>query len=164
MNIVSNCPLCDARGLHVMEDSVQQCLNCGYVTSDKFIGIKEQNASYNELPEEMKVWSKEVNGRIWIPSLITLPFGSLYPIDVKGEMKWAFAEMIDIPEEDREKYPNGQGGFYEKMYDTDNQKVYTLFLNAMAEMNQRAKANVKDESTQVKLPKLKKVGDGEAKK
>ena len=97
---------------------------------------------YKTLPEEMQSWSKEQDGRIWIPSMMTLPFGTLYPINVDGEMKWGFAEMVDIPEEEQEKYPvDGGEGFYKQRYDTDNQKVYDIFLDAMVEMNKRAKSS-----------------------
>ena len=33
------------------------------------------------------------------------------------------------------------GGYYKQMYDTDNAKIYDLFLDAMVEMNERAKAD-----------------------
>ena len=146
MKIVSNCPLCEEQSLHIIGDEgtmqTQQCINCGYATSDKFVGTKEDNEMYKTLPEEMQSWSKEVNGRVWIPSMITLPFGTLYPINIDGEMKWAFAEMVDISEEEQKDYPveNGEG-FYKQKYDTDNQKVYDIFLDAMAEMNEKAKAD-----------------------
>ena len=84
MKIVSNCPLCEEQALHVIEEDgigTQQCISCGYATSTKFIGTKEDNEMYKTLPEEMQSWSKEVNDRVWIPSMITLPFGTLYPIN-----------------------------------------------------------------------------------
>ena len=43
MNIVSNCPLCEEHGLHVMGEEngkIMQCLSCGYVSSEKFVGTK----------------------------------------------------------------------------------------------------------------------------
>jgi Zn ribbon nucleic-acid-binding protein len=125
------------------EDGIgtQQCINCGYATTSKFIGTKEDNEMYKTLPEEMQSWSKEEAGRIWIPSMMTLPFGTLYPTNVDGEMKWAFAEMTEIPEEEQENYPDENGGYYKQMYDTVNQKVYDVFIEAMAEMNERAKAD-----------------------
>ena len=144
MKIVSNCPLCEEKSLHVMEEDgigTQQCINCGYATTSKFIGTKEDNEMYKSLPEEMKSWSKEVNGRIWIPSMITLPFGALYPINVGDEMKWGFAQMIHIPDDEQKNYPDENGGFYKQRYDTENQMVYDEFLLAMAEMNERAKSN-----------------------
>ena len=39
MNIISNCPLCEQKSLHVIGEGkleTQQCIHCGYVTADKF--------------------------------------------------------------------------------------------------------------------------------
>jgi len=146
MNIISNCPLCEEKSLHAIGDKnaqTQQCINCGYVTAEKFKGTKEDNETYKQLPEEMQSWSKEANGNIWIPSMITLPFGTLYPTNIDGEMKWAFAEMVSIPEEEQKNYPieGDTEGYYTQKYDTDNQKIFDEFILAMAEMNKRAKAD-----------------------
>ena len=144
MEIVSNCPLCGEKGLHVIEEDgigTQQCINCGYATTNRFIGIKEDNETFKTLPEEMQSWAKEANDRIWIPSMITLPIGTLYPVNIDGEMKWGFAEMVDIPEEEQENYPDEKGGHFKQRYDTDNQKIYDIFLDAMVEMNAKAKAD-----------------------
>ena len=159
-NIIMNCPLCEEHSLHIIGEKdleTQQCINCGYASSFKFIGNKEDNEMYKSLPEEMKSWSKEKNDRIWIPSMITLPFGTLYPINIDGEMKWASAEMIDIPEDEWEKYPieNGEG-FYKQRYDTENQKIFDEFILAMSDMNEKAKQNSVPES-KIKMPKLKKI-------
>ena len=160
MNIISNCPLCEEQSLHVIGDEgnmkTQQCISCGYATSDKFIGSRNDNEVYKTLPGEMQFWSKEANGNFWIPSMITLPFGTLYPTNIDGEMKWAFAEMIDIPEEEQKNYPDESGGYYKQRYDTDNQKIFDTFLEAMSEMNEKAKQNSVPES-KIKLPKLKRV-------
>ena len=103
-DLISNCFLCEEKALHVAgkEDAqVMQCINCGYTTSTKFRGIKADNEEFQKLGEDMKNWAKEENGYIWIPSIITLPIGMLYPVNIKKEMKWAFAPMVEIPEEDR---------------------------------------------------------------
>jgi Zn ribbon nucleic-acid-binding protein len=161
MNIVSNCPLCEEKSLHVIGEEgtmqTQQCINCGYATTDRFIGKKEDNEMYKSLPEEMQSWAKEDNGRIWIPSMITLPFGTIYPIKIDNEMKWACAEMVDIPKEEQEKYPKEDGsGFHDKKYDTDNQQIFDNFIDAMADMNQKAKDNAVPEKN-INLPKLTKL-------
>ena len=143
-NIVSNCPLCEEKSLHVIEEGgigTQQCINCGYASTSNFIGTKEDNEAFKTLSEEMKVWAKEANDRIWIPSMMTLPFGTLYPINIDSEMKWGFAEMVDIPEEEQKNYPDENGGYYKQRYDMENQKIYDIFLEAMAEMNAKAKAD-----------------------
>ena len=141
-DIISNCPLCEERALHVAgteESQVMQCINCGYTTSTKFKGIKADNEEFQKLGEDMKNWAKEENGYIWIPSIITLPIGMLYPVNIKKEMKWTFAPMVEIPEEERENFPNEQGGFYDKKVDTDNAVIYDLFLEGMSEVNELLK-------------------------
>ena len=139
-DLISNCFLCGEHSLHVAgtEDAqVMQCINCGYVTSTKYIGTKETNEEFQKLGEDMKKWAKEENGRVWIPSIITLPVGMLYPIDIEDEMKWSFAPMIDIPEVERKKYPNPNvpGKFYERKIDTDNPRIYDEFILGMSYIN-----------------------------
>ena len=141
-DLISNCFLCGEKALHVAgtEDAqVMQCINCGYTTSTKFRGIKADNEEFQKLGEDMKNWAKEENGYIWIPSIITLPIGMLYPVNIKKEMKWAFAPMVEIPEEDRKNFPNEQGGFYERKIDTDNPTIYNLFLTGMSHINELLK-------------------------
>ena len=159
MKIVSNCPLCEEQSLHIIEEDgigTQQCISCGYATTSKFIGTKETNETYKTLPEEMQSWSVENGDRIWIPSMITLPFGTLYPINIDGVMKWGYAEMVSISEEEQQNYPDESGGYYKQMYDTENAKIYDIFLEAMVEINERAKQESVPES-KIKLPTLKRV-------
>tara|TARA_R110002020_G_scaffold382027_2_gene592883 strand:+ start:1792 stop:2007 length:216 start_codon:yes stop_codon:yes gene_type:complete len=59
----------------------------------------------------------------------------LYPINVKKEMKWAFAPMVEIPEDERKDFPNEQGGFYDKKVDTNNAVIYDVFLEGMSYIN-----------------------------
>ena len=143
-DIIGNCPLCEERALHVAgtEDAqVMQCINCGYTTSTKFTGTKETNEEFQKLGEDMKNWAVEKIGKVWIPSIITLPIGMLYPVNIKKEMKWAFAPMVEIPEEDRKKYPNPSvpGKFYDKKIDTDNSVIYNLFIEGMTKINELLK-------------------------
>ena len=148
-DIIANCLLCEERALHVAgneEAQVMQCINCGYTTSTKFRGMKSDNEEFQKLGEDMKNWSKEKNGYIWIPSIITLPIGMLYPINNKSKkLKWAFAPMVEIPEEDRKKYPNPSvpGKFYDKKIDTDNAVIYDLFIEGMSYINELLKTNGK---------------------
>ena len=159
--------MCDARSLHVFEEQTpegnsvdtQQCINCGFATTSKFklesVDSKpETNSEYQKLPEDMQKWSKVGNGRVWIPSVLTLPFGMIFPEDVDGEMKWGFAEMVEIPKEKQKDYPDGQGGFFEKMYETDGKKIYDTFLEIITEANDRAKSDGKLKPS-VNLPPLK---------
>ena len=78
---------------------------------------------------------------------MTLPIGMLYPTNIdnmvnhKTEMKWSFAPMVEIPEDERKKYPNPNvpGKFYEKKIDTDNAVIYDLFLEGMTKVNELLK-------------------------
>ena len=144
--IISNCPLCEEHSLHVIGENdveMQQCIFCGYVSSSKFKGTKDTSSEYEKLTDDMKRWSKEAIGRIWIPSIFTLPDGLIYPDDVDGKMKWKLANMIDIPKEEQENYPDGNGKFYEKMYDVDNSKIYDNFYEVMSVVNEKAKTKEK---------------------
>ena len=165
-DLIGNCPLCGQHSLHVAgtEDAqVMQCINCGYTTTSKYIGTKEDNEEFKKLGEDMKEWAVEKNNRIWIPSIITLPVGMLYPINIDNmvnhntEMKWAFAPMVDISEEEKENFPNENGGFYEKKIDTDNAKIYDEFVLALSEINERIKKTKQPKVSKLKLPKLKKL-------
>ncbi len=143
-DLISNCFLCGEKALHVAgtEDAqVMQCINCGYTTTTKFTGTKETNEEFQKLGEDMKNWAVESNGKVWIPSIITLPIGMLYPVNIKKEMKWAFAPMVEIPEDERKKYPNPNvpGKFYDKKIDTDNSIIYDLFLEGMTRVNELLK-------------------------
>ena len=143
-DLISNCFLCGEKALHVAgteEARVMQCINCGYTTSTKYIGTKETNEEFQKLGEDMKNWAKEENGYIWIPSIITLPIGMLYPVNIKKEMKWAFAPMVEIPEDERKKYTNPSipGKFYDKKVDTDNSVIYDLFIDGMTKVTELLK-------------------------
>ena len=165
-DIVSNCFLCGEHSLHVAgteEAQVMQCINCGYVTSTKYIGTKETNEEFQKLSEDMKEWSIEESNRIWIPTILTLPIGMLYPFNSKDNhndderMKWAFAPMIKIPEDERKNFPNDQGGFYEKKVDTDDAIIYDKFFEAMIYVNKLIKETTEPKETStLNLPKLKK--------
>ena len=84
----------------------------------------------------MQKWVKVENNRMWIPTIMTLPIGMLYPQG--NPMKWAFCEMMDIPEEERENFPipGQEGKFYTKRYDTDNPTNFDVFLDGMAHINE----------------------------
>ena len=134
-DLVGNCFLCGEHSLHIAgveESQVMQCISCGYATSTRYLTKKQdENDEYKKLSKEMKKWSKWENNRTWIPTIMTLPFGMLYPIDVENEMKWAFAPMVDILEEEQKNYPDGNGGFFKQRYDNDNQTTFDEFVDSM---------------------------------
>ena len=152
-NIISNCPLCEEHSLHVVgkgDNQIHQCINCGYVSSPKYVGTKETNEEYQKLTDDMKKWAVEVNGRIWIPTMMTLPTAMLYPIDGDdGVMEWAYAPIVDIPKDKRKDYPKPNGGYYDKTYDVDNPIIYKVFIEAMSFINESAKKQNGSEETTI---------------
>ena len=165
--IISNCPLCEEHSLHLSNDkelSFMQCVNCGYVSSDNFLGTREDNEEYKKLDELLQKWVKETEGRLWIPIQMTLPFGMIYPALVDNEMKWVFAEMIEIPEEEQKNYPipNQEGKFYTQKYETENPKMYDKYAFALQAVQEKLQSETqkavdkKGGITTLKLPKLKK--------
>ena len=173
-DIISNCFLCEEHSLHVAgteEAQVMQCINCGYVTTTKYLGTKETNEEFQKLTPDMQKWSIEKNGRIWVPSIMTLPVGMVYPKDVdnlvshKTEMKWAFAPMVVIPENQRKDFPNKEGGYFDRRIDTKNELIYDIFFFAIHHANElmkkgaeifekKSKENQKNDE-KINLPKLK---------
>ena len=105
------------------------------------MGTKETNEEFQKLGEDMKKWAKEENGRIWIPTVLTLPVGMLYPIDDENKMKWSFAPMVEISQDEKEKYKNSEGGYYEKRIDVENPKIYDEFFEVMLYVNEMMKTN-----------------------
>lgn len=146
MGIISNCPLCGSHSLHMMNDSMKtrQCINCGYATSDR-LATTDHEPIINGLSEDMKKWHKVHNDVIWLPSFITLPLGMVFPLadenDNGESMKWGFAPMIDIPEDEQHNYPieGSDGEFHKVKYDTDKTEVFDEFVLALSKMNELAK-------------------------
>jgi Zn ribbon nucleic-acid-binding protein len=167
--ITSNCPLCEQHSLHVIgidNQETMQCIYCGFASADKFKGEKnDTNEGYKILTDEQKEWSVHENGRVWIPTVMAMPFGMLYPKNIdnnvthKQEMRWCWAEMVTIQEEDRKNYPDDNGGFYEKRVDVENERILEHFLEGMHHINEMSKAiNEMNEPkvSKLNLPKLKK--------
>tara|TARA_Y100001938_G_C8006836_1_gene387780 strand:- start:126 stop:650 length:525 start_codon:yes stop_codon:yes gene_type:complete len=166
--IVTNCPLCREKGLHIVSNNgfeSQQCINCGMATSDKFLGTMEENEFIKKMPEQTKQFVKEMNGRVWIPTVMTLPHGTIYPVanPENNTLAWAFAEMVDIEESEKENYPipGKEGEFFTKRYETEEPTIFDSFLYALAHLNELAKMEQQEQEKEskvkdIKLPKLKK--------
>ncbi len=172
--IISNCPLCEEHALHVIKVDVvdehtnnletMQCIHCGYASTSKFKvkedESKEDNETYKTLTEQMKNWVKFENNRIWIPTLMTLPHGMIYPFneEIKStDFKWAFAPMVDILEEEKEQYPDGKGGYYTKKFNTEEPIFFDDFIHVMAYSVEYGNREPKQQKTDVKIPTLKKI-------
>ena len=136
--LVLDCPLCEHHELQISntQENLQQCINCGYSTSEEFGGSRSTNEAFSKLDEDMKEWAKEINGYIWIPSVVNLSVGLYYPFKVDGEMKWAMAPLVDIPEDQQKDYPKENGdGFHTKRYNIENQLIFDDFGGGIKKIN-----------------------------
>ena len=82
---------------------------------------------------------------------MTLPTGLIYPFDDEdGKMKWGYAKMVNISEEEKEKYPieGTTDKYYTQRYDMDSPQIFDEFIFAMAELQNELK-----EKNQVTLEK-----------
>ena len=135
MKLTIKCNICAHRMLHVYTDNgftTRQCTNCGYSSNDKLKGTKEDNEFWNNMSDFIKKYSKEDAGQIWIPTLLTLPFGSLYPIEEKDKLRWGYAKLVDVVEgDDKEKYKKEDGSYYTKKLDTDNPETFDTYAEGM---------------------------------
>ena len=146
MSLVINCGLCGEKSLHINQiegtnSDVRQCINCGYSTNTNLKGTMEENETFKGFSDFIKKFSKEEGDHIWYPSMITLPFGSLYPIEKENKLKWAIVKMIDIPEKKQKNYPDesNPGKFLTKTLDFENQEVFDEYIFALSKFRDEVK-------------------------
>jgi len=88
------------------------CMGCGFTTSTLMTkGSKVVKDAIETAPELYKdLLFEDTSGNIWLPSTLTLPGKGMVFIDGvdKQNWKWAAAKAIEILEEEKSKYPEGQ--------------------------------------------------------
>lgn len=88
------------------------CMGCGFTTSTLMTkGSKVVKDAIETAPELYKdLLFEDTSGNIWLPSTLTLPGKGMVFIDGvdKQNWKWAAAKAIEIVEEEKNKYPEGQ--------------------------------------------------------
>ena len=102
------------------------CFQCG-MTSNSYLSfdsdkLEEYTKSHSKLMNALKVFDHE-RGIVWFPSVINMgEKGIIYPEGKVSNWHWYYAKVIDIPEEDREKYDG-----HEKRLDVDNAEKFGQF-------------------------------------
>tara|TARA_B100000287_G_scaffold253138_1_gene237845 strand:- start:12730 stop:13221 length:492 start_codon:yes stop_codon:yes gene_type:complete len=150
--VVLVCPICGEKELQVTKEDdanqLMQCISCGYSSSNEWKGKLEDNPKAKELSEDIKKFAIQKEGRVWIPSVVQLPIGMVYPFDYQGEMKWSFAPIVDIPEDEQKNYPRGDGGFYNQRYDLDSKLIYNTFKDCLVTINETNQRLEKERASQ----------------
>lgn len=135
------CPVCKSKAQcfdeYVVEDNFHSylCFKCGYTSNSKFTyGSDELLSSLEASPKliiELQIadWERDI---VWIPSVLNMgEKGIIFPEGTYDDWSWKYAKVVDIPEEDREKY-NGE----EKRLDVESANIYGQreFLKACKDM------------------------------
>ena len=135
------CPVCKSKSQcfdeYVVEDNFHSylCFRCGYTSNSKFkYGSDELLSSLEASPKliiELQIadWERDI---VWIPSVLNMgPKGIIFPEGTYEDWSWKYAKVVDISEEDREKY-NGE----EKRLDVESANIYGQheFLKACKDM------------------------------
>ncbi len=135
------CPVCKSKAQcfdeYVEEDNFHSylCFKCGYTSNSKFkYGSDELLSSLEASPKliiELQIadWERDI---VWIPSVLNMgEKGIIFPEGTYEDWSWKYAKVVDIPEEDREKY-NGE----EKRLDVESANIYGQreFLKACKDM------------------------------
>jgi len=135
------CPVCKSKAQcfdeYVVEDNFHSylCFKCGYTSNSKFTyGSDELLSSLEASPQlivELQIadWERDI---VWIPSVLNMgEKGIIFPEGTYEDWSWKYAKVVDIPEEDREKY-NGE----EKRLDVESANIYGQheFLKACKDM------------------------------
>ena len=135
------CPVCKSTSQcfdeYVVEDNFHSylCFQCCYTSNSKFkYGSDELLSSLEASPrliQELQIadWERDI---VWIPSVLNMgPKGIIFPEGTYDDWSWKYAKVVDIPEEDRDKY-EGQ----EKRLDVESANIYGQqeFLKACNDM------------------------------
>ena len=167
--VVIDCPICGEHELQVVNDDskeLMQCINCGYSTSSDMSGTMEDCENFKKIDSNLKKWAKEAKGHVWLPSVLNLELGVFYPTG-DDEMIWAFAPLVEIPEEEQKNYPTPDGGYFKTKYDLEKEITFDGFAEGLLEINRMTTAiaetkNISKQSQSVrknkgvKLPSLRK--------
>lgn len=131
----TNCPMCgDLHNNCVVEKTEVDgkpfesyiCFQCG-MTSNSYLAfdsekLEEYTKSHSKLMNDLKVFDKE-RDIVWFPSVINMgEKGIIYPDGDHVNWHWYYAKVIDIPEEERDKYDG-----HERRLDVENAEKFGQF-------------------------------------
>ena len=130
MERVIVCPVCkdaDTCFEEMQENfSSFMCFNCGYMSDTRYrAGSVELVDNLNNSPQLVQDLQHhdESKGIVWFPCVINMGTkGIIFPEGVKEEYVWKYAKVVEIPEDEREKYDN-----YDSRLDVENAETYEKF-------------------------------------
>ena len=139
MEIKITCPVCYStkQCLEEKQESFSSflCFKCGYMSDSRYkIGSVNMIENIKQSPKIVQDTIHEDNTRdiVWMLSVINMgQMGMIYPEGSKDAYVWKYAKVVDVPEEDREKY-----GGHDKRLDIENATTYEKydFISACEDM------------------------------
>ena len=102
------------------------CSQCG-MTSNTYLAfdsekLEEYTKSHSKLMNDLKIFDNE-RDIVWFPSVINMgEKGIIYPEGKVTDWNWYYAKVIEIPEEDRERYDG-----HERRLDVENAQRFGQF-------------------------------------
>tara|TARA_R100001594_G_scaffold34545_1_gene63570 strand:- start:567 stop:1076 length:510 start_codon:yes stop_codon:yes gene_type:complete len=118
------------------------CFHCGFTSNSFYTKDNKARAQHlettAELIKELEFFDEE-RQIYWYPSVINMgPKGIIFPEGNLETWYWRYAEVIFIPEGERENYPvpGKDGEFYESRLDVEGAKRFGQFefLDACTDM------------------------------
>ena len=102
------------------------CFDCGMTTNSNFAidseHLEEMVKNNTELMNDLKHIDED-RGLVWYPSVINMgEKGIIYPEGLPNDWYWNYASVVDVPEEDREKYDG-----HDKRLDIENPQKFGQF-------------------------------------
>jgi Zn ribbon nucleic-acid-binding protein len=107
------CPVCKQIECYVEAESgidSYLCVGCGYTTTSKHVHNSIDLRQWEQVTAEIIKASKFVDTNtnlVWYPSVLNFPSkGLIFPDGTnESNWKWRMAPVVQIPEEERTKYP-----------------------------------------------------------
>ena len=105
------------------------CMDTGYTTNSNYKidseNISEIEQSTSKLIKDLRYEDKELN-QYWYLTTAMFSTGMIYPEGTPDEWSWVYAPILEINEQEREKYPvpGKKGEFYETRIGTEVSEYY----------------------------------------
>ena len=134
MERVIVCPVCG--DVHSCFEDVQEtfksymCFNCGFMSHSGYTNDKISEIDHtSQLIRELAFLDDE-RDIYWYPSVVNMgKLGIIYPDGLPHDWNWKFAKVVQVSEEDKEKYPiiGRDGEYYTERLDVDNAMEFGQF-------------------------------------
>ena len=135
MEKAAKCPLCkELHGKCVVEETVVDglpfksyiCFKCGMTTNSYFSldseKLEQMVENNTQLMNDLRIIDVE-RGLVWFPSVINMgEKGIIYPDGLEHDWYWHYAEVVAVPEEERDQYDG-----HDKRLSIDNPQRFGQF-------------------------------------